>query len=321
MQGMKQTETIRLSAAALYFVAAAVAWSHPGAHPPKPVRPPAISPGSFGKGDPVPNGFDSEAGVTTGGISYAWTGSSVGNLTANLSGIVGASSWSDPEASSLADGTTRACSWVALRLRVPSLVTLRVSRSPNIPDPLGLLPGDTGGGDLRPAFTIYSGWQESGADATSYPNQDDIPWAPALRYLSHVEDEGDGTVETSVTLPPGNYSIAIGGIGAPGFDAGRQGYEANFSILSRALPAAILTKGSRFKAVKKSFRLSGRFLNPDSAAFVAIQQNKKTRFIPASGSNWVANLTGLKPGINIIYVTAISHDGKMSSRRKITITR
>jgi hypothetical protein len=321
MQRFKKAESIRLFSAAWCLVAVAVAWSHPGAHPPKPVQPPAISPGSAGKGDPVPNGVDTETGATTGGISYAWTVSSVSNLTANLSGIVGASSWRDPEASSPADGTTRASSWVALRLRVPSLVNFRVSRSSNIPDPLGLLPGDTGGGDLRPAFTLFSGWQESGADATSYPNRADIPWASALRYLNHFEDEGDGTVEASVTLPAGNYSIAIGGIGSPGFDAGRQGFGANLAIFSRALPASILTTGSRFKTSKKSFRLSGRFLNPESAVFIAIQQNKKTSFIPASGSTWSSLITGLKPGINTVYVTAISHDGKMSSRKKITITR
>jgi len=321
MQGSRKIVSVRLLTAALCLAGAAVAWSHSGPHTPKPVQPPAPSPGSFGKGDPVPNRFNSETGTTTGGISYAWTVSSVGNLTANLNGIVGASSWSYPAASTPDEGSTRASSWIALRLRLPCLVTIRVSRAANIPDPLGILPGDLGGGDLRPAFTLYSGWQEAGSDEVAYPNKSAIPWASALSYLSHTEDEGDGIVETSLELPAGDYSIALGGIGAPGFDAGRQGYEASLSMVSRALPASVLTKGSRFKTGKKSFRLTGRFLNPGSAASIAIQQNRKTVFLPANGSAWSANLTGLKPGLNYIYITAISLDGKVSSRKKITITR
>lgn len=321
MQGASQSLPIRLLPAAICLVAAAVAWSHPGAHVPKPVQPPAMSPGSFGKGDPVPNGIDAVTGETTGGIGYAWTVSSVGNLHAALSGIVGTSSWSDPGALSSDEGRTRASSWVALRLRFPSLVTIRLSRAANIPDPLGILPGDTGGGDLRPAFTVYSGWQESGPDNTTFPNKASIPWAGSLTYHSHTINSGSGSAVASIELPAGDYSIALGGIGTGGFDEGRQGYEADLSILSRALPASILTKGSRFKTSKKAFRLTGRFGNAGSAAFVAIQQNKKTTFLPANGATWSADLKGLKPGLNYIYVTAVSHDGKISSRQKITITR
>jgi hypothetical protein len=312
---------IRLATGALCLVAAAVAWSHSGPHAPKPVQPPAITPGSVAKGDPVPNGIDSGSGETTGGIAYAWTVSAVGNLNAALNGIVGASSWSDPESLSADEGRTRSSSWVALRLRFPSLVTIRLSRAANIPDPLGILPGDTGGGDLRPAFTVYSGWQESGSDSTTYPNKSSIPWAGSLSYHSHAIDDGSGTVEASIELPAGDHSIALGGIGTVGFDEGRQGYGADLSILSRALPASILTKGSRFKTSKKAFRLTGRFGNAGSAAFVAIQQDKKTTFLPANGGAWSADLKGLKPGLNHIYITAVSHDGKISSRRKITITR
>ena len=312
---------IRLLTGAICLVAAAVAWSHSGPHAPKPVQPPAIAPGSVAKGDPVPNGIDSGSGETTGGISYAWTVSAVGNLNAALNGIVGASSWSDPESLSHDEGHTRASSWVALRLRFPCLVTIRLSRAANIPDPLGILPGDTGGEDLRPAFTIYSGWQESGSDSTIYPNKSSIPWAGSLSYHSHAIDNGSGTVEASIELPAGDYSIALGGIGTVGFDEGRQGYEADLSILSRALPATILTKGSRIKTSKKKYRLTGRFGNADSAAFIAIQQNKKTKLYRANGAAWSANIAGLKPGVNYIYVTAISLDGKISSRKKITITR
>lgn len=312
---------IRLATGAICLVAAAVAWSHSGPHAPKPVQPPAITPGSVAKGDPVPNGIDSGSGETTGGIAYAWTVSAVGNLNAALNGIVGASSWSDPESLSADEGRTRSSSWVALRLRFPSLVTIRLSRAANIPDPLGILPGDTGGGDLRPAFTVYSGWQESGSDNTTYPNKSSIPWAGSLSYHSHALDDGSGSVEASIELPAGDYSIALGGIGTDGFDEGRQGYEAGLSILSRALPATILTKGSRIKTSKKKYRLTGRFGNADSAAFIAIQQNKKTKLYRANGAAWSANIAGLKPGVNYIYVTAISLDGKISSRKRITITR
>ena len=321
MKGSRQAKAIRFGTATSCLIAAAIAWPHSGPHPPKPVEAPAISPGSFAKGDPVPNRFETETGVSTGGIGYAWTVSSVGNLTAPLSGIVGASSWRDPRALSPGEGSTRACSWVALRLRVPSLVTIRLARAGNVPDPLGLLPGDNGGAVLRPAFTLYSGWQESGADQARYPNQGNLPWAPALTYITHLEDEGDGIVASSVTLSAGDYSIAFGGIGGPGFDPGRQGYQATLTILSRAIPASIVTTGKRFKTSKKKFRLAGRFLNAESAAFVAIQQNKKTSFLVADGSNWIANLTGLKPGVNYLYLTAISHDGSASSRQKITIIR
>jgi hypothetical protein len=321
MQRSRNVKSLRLATSALCLVGAAVAWSHSGPHAPKPVQPPAVSPGSFGKGDPAPNRFDSETGLSSGGIGYSWTVSALGNLSAELSGIVGASSWRDAQSSDPGEGATRASSWVALRLRSSSLVTIRLQRASGIPDPLGLLPGETGGEILQPAFTVYSGWQESGADETSYPTQGGIPWADALEYVSHAEDEGDGMVEMSLELPAGDYSVALGGIGGPGFDAGRQGYEADISILSRALPASILTKGSRFSSKKKSFRLKGRFRNPDSAAFLAFQQNAKTRFFAARGSAWSVTVKGLKPGVNYVYLTAVSYDGRTSLRKKITITR
>lgn len=302
----------------------AEAWSHPGDHhpppPPKPIKPPPFSPGTYGKGDPVPNRFDTDAGQTTGGIAYAWTIEAVGNLTANLSGIVGASSWSDPEILSLGEGWTRASSWVALRLRSPSRVTVRIDRASGISDPLALLPGGVGGSGLRPAFTLYRGWQQAGAEEAIYPSQGAVPWAPSLSYLSHASGNGGGTVTAAFELPAGLYSLSLGGIGEPGFDEGRQGYVASVSILSRALPASVIVKG-RFSTRKKRYRLKGRFRNPDSAALLAVQQNKKTRFHQAKGSAWSVMISGLKPDRNYLYLTAVSHDGRVSPRKRVIVIR
>ncbi len=316
-------KTSALAALGCLFGAAA-AWSHVGPHPPAkpppPLKVPALSPGTFGKGDPVPNRFDSTTGLSSGGIAYAWTVDAVGNFTAPLSGIVGASSWSDPVSLSAGEGWTRASAWVALSLRSPSRVTVRLSAKAGVPDPLGILPGETGGAELRPAFTLYSGWQETGPDETTYANGGDVPWAGALRYLGHTASPVTGAVTQSFELPAGLYTLALGGVHPGGFDPGRQGYEATVSILSRAAPATVLTK-SRFAAKGKTYRLKGRFGNPGSAALLAVQQGKRTRFFPAKGGAWSVALAGLKPGRNDFYLTAVSKDGRVSPRKKVTIFR
>lgn len=314
------------TAAALAVVAAAWVRSHPGAHPPpppppRPVKPPPLSPGTFGKGDPHPNAIDSDTGLSSGGVAYDWTVSAVGHLTASLQGIVGASSWSNPDAPTPDTGTTRAASWVALELRSPSRVTIRLSPKGDVLDPFGQLPGETGGADLRPAFTLYSGWQATGADEPNFPNRGVVPWAPDLSYLSHAAS-ADGPVEASFELPAGLYSIALGGVGPAGtFDPGRQGYGASVSILSRALPAKVAPRGSRFLIRRGSHSLRGRFINPGSAALLAVQQNRRTRFLPARGPAWSVVVRGLRPGINHVYLTAVSHDGRVSPRRRIVIIR
>jgi hypothetical protein len=315
------------SVLALALALVGVVWvqSHPGPHPPPPpppppVKPPPLSPGFFLRGDPHPNAWDTDTGLSTGGIRYSWRIEAVGTLSAPLEGVVGALSWSDPESATPNTGWTRSAGWVALRLRSPSRVTIRLAPKAGVVDIFGQLPDETAGPDLRPAFTLYSGWQATGADETTYPNRGPIPWAPSLTYISHSAS-ADGPVEASFELPAGLYTIALGGNGASGFDPGRQGYGATVSILSRARPALVAPRGARFTTRRASHTLRGRFLNPQSAALLAVQQGKRTRFIRANGPSWSVVVRGLRPGINHVFLTAISHDGRTSTRRRIVIIR
>jgi len=324
MDHTRSTRKTRSVAALTCTLAVAVAWSHVGHHPapkpPPPIRPPALSPGVFGKGDPTPNRFDTATGLSAGGLAYTWTVNAVGNFNARLTGVVGASSWSDPGSLPAGEGWTRASSWVALRLRSPSRVTIRLSRAAGIIDPLGILPGETGGDDLVPAFALYSGWQGAGAEGIRYPGTASIPWATALTYRFHQRDDGDGIVEGAYILPAGLYTLALGGVGGTGFDAGRQGYVANLSILSRAVPASVWVT-ARHISKRNTYQLRGRFLNPSSAALLVVQQNGRTRFLPARSASWAVSVSGLKPGANYVYVAAISHDRRVSARKRITIIR
>lgn len=327
MDPSSRIRSLRSLAALGCLFGVAVAWSHVGPHPtpkpPPPVKAPPFSPGSHGRGDPVPNRFDTDTGLSSGGVGYAWTVDTVGHYHTTLLGIVGASSWSDPEAPVVGEGRTRASHWVALRLRSPSRVTIRHSAKTGVIDPLGLVPGETGGEDLRPAFTLYTGWQNAGPDETTYNSQGEIAWADALRYRAHAVDTGAGEAIASYELPAGLYSIALGGIGEAGFDPGRQGYEATLSILSRALPASVITSRSHYTTRRPTLRLRGRFRNPESAALLAVQQNRRTRFLPARGKAWNVAISGLKKnhGPTYVYLSAVSKDGRVSPRKRIILLR
>lgn len=299
--------------------------SHPGPHPPPrapaPVVAPALSPGAFGKGDPLINGFQSDLGITTGGIAYEWTVSAVGTFSAHLAGIVGASSWSDPEQLSVGEGRTRAASWVALNLRFPSRVGIRLSRAPGVTDPLAPLPDGTGGDTLRPAFTLYSGWHENGSDEAGFANQGAISWAPVLVYRAHQTGGEEGTASASYELPAGRYTLVFGGLGEEGgFDRGRQGYEADLDILSRAAPASLVA-APKARTKRSVHTLRGRFRHPASAAYLAVQFKGRTRFLPARGPRWSVRIPGLRRGPNYVYVTAVSWDGRLSPRKRILIHR
>lgn len=154
---------------------------------------------------------------------------------------VGPRSWAEPSNPEGLKGWTHTVHWVALDLSgltETTILNVNLSR------------GSTG--ELFPAFTLYSGWEQTGTETHEFNNVGSTPWAPGLTYIGHVANGGgpDGTrlaigkegpaVFGQFIVEPGLYSLAFGG-NAP-FDidqSGRQAYSARIKTAPIPLPAAI----------------------------------------------------------------------------------
>ncbi|MES2572688.1 MAG: PEP-CTERM sorting domain-containing protein [Verrucomicrobiota bacterium] len=189
----------------------------------------------------------SQTDPQVGGIGYRWTVVMGINDSAALSRHVGAWAWQD---SALFDpgetpvGWTHNSEWVALKLELPSLVTLRLENVAGIPNPTSQNPSALAPDNLYPGMTIYSGWDndlapQAFADANneglptnnwhSYSNRGNVDWAEDTQYFSHLEPNGTHVIEATLLMPAGDYTLAIGGQSIATGNEPRQGYLASFS--------------------------------------------------------------------------------------------
>ena len=182
---------------------------------------------------------------TIGGISYEW-GVTMGQSDSAVisTGGVGAKSWAEPGNPVGLKGWTHTSDWVALDLSGLSESTvLTVTHERGATD------------SLFPAFSIYSGWQDTVSEPSRFKNIGNTSYFPAMTYLDHVAniggtsglDSGTGFTSRSkqYVLAPGLYSIALGG--NPSFDLGQTGTLAFVATLATApvpVPAAIWLFGS-----------------------------------------------------------------------------
>lgn len=180
------------------------------------------------------------------GITYEWEVIMGANDSATYTGSVGAKSWAEPGNPIGAKGWTHTTDWTVLDLTGTggqTLLTLTLDR------------GATG--SLFPAFSIYSGVEDTNSDATNHTfnNVGNISWATNLTGLNYTANAGgpngnaNGTGVTSVSktwlLNPGLYSLVYGG--NPAFSLGQTGSHAFTATLTTApvpLPAAVWLFGS-----------------------------------------------------------------------------
>lgn len=265
--------------------------------------------------DPVPN-------VTTpvrdGGVGYRWTVDMGGTDQADIEGVVGAWSWDEDAFPLTARGWTHTSNWVALKLNEASVVTIRLARKENVPNPAGGL----GGNILYPAFTLYRGWDGDGADHHTYNNRGNVEWAEDLTYLTHAENDGVATsVEVTLELPAGEYSIALGGNSPSTSREPVQGYGATIRTRPIEQPALTINGGSVLRTRQPSLVISGRVIAHEKAKSIVVSFRGRRSILPVRGGGFTFRAGSIKPGRNVLSFSLVDHGGEIVDRRRVVIDR
>lgn len=290
-----------------------------------PVKPPATPQptASVIPADPVPNTEDPATGAPlNGGIRYAWAVNLAGNTSATFEGATGAWGWDEDGDEGTTLGRTEAATWVALDLKSPSRLTVRVERKSPVTDKNALFPGDAAGANLRPAFTLYRGWDHDGGDQATFANRGNVVWAEDIEYIDHAESGGD-LAEKTLVLPAGAYSLVLGGNSTSLLPEPRQGFGARLTSVSLEKAPALKYTGGKNQATGKSgLKLSGRAGSPGEITALRVYFHGKTRVIPVkSSSSWAVAIKGLEFGKNTVWITPVSKYGTVFPGQRVKITR
>jgi hypothetical protein len=204
------------------------------------------NPGASG-GDPVANTYP-EGAPSTGGIGYNMTfvlgpDSSSGKYSDH----VGAWSWEDnalfgnPGQGSQPVGWTHTSNWIALTVTQTLTFEFTVERDASVPWPSVDNPdrkADTS--SMFPSMTLWRGWDNDGGDFHTYNNRGNIDWAEDLTYMDHVDNSTRSRISRAWTLPPGNYTLALGS-NAPATNPNRQGFRYSYTTRAPVLAAPRIT--------------------------------------------------------------------------------
>jgi len=291
-----------------------------GVHEKPPVTPKPSA--SVVPADPVPNTEDPQTGAPLdGGIRYSWQVNLAGNTSATFAGAVGAWGWDEDGSPATATGRTEAARWVALNLKSPSRLTVRVSRKASVVDPLATFPGATAGANLRPAFTLYSGWDSDGGDEATFANRGPVAWAEDTSFLDHVETSG-GIAEKSFTLPAGLYTIALGGNSTSLLPEPRQGFEARFlSVSLEKTPKLVIRGGKKQSTARRSARISGRIGSPGEITSLRLLHHGKTWTVKVRRGAWSTVVASLDSGTNTVWISPVSKYGTVFPAQRLAIQR
>jgi hypothetical protein len=269
--------------------------------------------------DPSPNAY---APVTfeplDGGVGYAWTVSMSGKDNASVEGLVGAWSWDEDSFPETAKGWTHTSNWVALKLNKASKVTIRLFRKLNVSDGQG----GVGGNILFPAFTVYQNWDGDGGDDHTYNNKGNVVWAEDLAYLTHVENNGTATsVDITLELPAGMYSLAVGGNSSSTNREPFQGYGLEITTEEVEAPSFEVTGGTRFTTSEGSHALAGEVENVEKAKRLRVVRGGRTSIVKFKKDTWSLDVDDLAPGRNVVWLKLETTDGKIADLKRVVIQR
>jgi hypothetical protein len=153
------------------------------------------------------------------GIAYDWQVTLEDGVdSAAVASFVGGKSWAHPMNPGLGSfgldaGWTHTSNWIYLTVEEEREVRLELMPHDEVPDGIGGFMPD----DLVPAFSLWTGVDDEGMDEHFY-TQGEVPAfvdAPGFAFLDHA-DAGPGPFDGSsavlfVTLPAGEYTVAVGG--------------------------------------------------------------------------------------------------------------
>jgi hypothetical protein len=197
-------------------------------------------------------------------------------------------------------------------------VTIRLARKQNVPDGQG----GVGGNILYPAFTLYKNWDGDGGDDHTYNNRGNVAWAEDLVYLRHVENDGTATsVEMTIVLPAGDYSLALGGNSPSTLSEPKQGYGATIATEPLAKPRLSLSGGPVFRTTERSYTLSGRIGASERAKSIEVSHGGRKRLIPVRGDSWTFVAEPLETRRNVLWLALLDLEGKVVDRIRVVIHR
>lgn len=148
-------------------------------------------------------------------------------------------------------GWTHLSRWIAVRVEVPTTLTIRFEATGGVLIPDQNVPGNfvTAGSDLIPAFTLWQGFEADREDASlglgdpqgghRFDNDgNETAWADQLSFVTHEANEGGALfVEATLALAAGDYTINLAGNKGDVFDPGtvagdlRKGYSATLTTI------------------------------------------------------------------------------------------
>lgn len=269
--------------------------------------------------DPSPNEYDPNTfEPLNGGVGYAWTVSMSGKDNASVEGLVGAWSWDEDSFPETAKGWTHTSNWVALKLNKASKVTIRLFRKLNVSDGQG----GVGGNILFPAFSVYKNWDGDGGDDHTYNNRGNVVWAEDLSYLTHVENGGSATsVDLTLELPAGMYSLAVGGNSPSTNREPFQGYGLEITTEQAEAPSFEVTGGTRFTTSQASHALAGSVENVERAKCIRVVRGGRTSIVKFKKDGWSFDADDLAPGRNVVWLKLETTEGKIADRKRVVIQR
>ncbi len=210
-----------------------------------------------------------------------------------------------------------------LELGRPEAAAARESDDPSCPQTeRARRPGRGRGNNLYPAFTLYRNWDGDGGDDHTYNNRGNVAWAEDLVYLRHVENDGTATtVEMTIVLPAGEYSLALGGNSPSTLSEPKQGYGATILTEPLAKPTLTLSGGPVFRTTERSHVLSGRIGASERAKSIEVSQGARKRLIPVRGDSWTFVAEPLENRRNVFSLALLDLDGKVVDRIRVVIHR
>lgn len=125
------------------------------------------------------------------------------NTGASIIGSVGSWSWEDRDLGSNVFWRHRS-DWIAFNLAEAASVTIQVERNNDERD----------SSKLFPSFTLYQSFNDTDGGSHFADNTSDLQWeagSQLMSYLMHHENSSDGTIERTIDLAAGNYTVLLGG--------------------------------------------------------------------------------------------------------------
>lgn len=182
-----------------------------------------------------------DADPAEGGIGYAWTAQIGANESITTPDIgdssVGVWSWNDTAFAGAPNmGWTHTSSWVALEVTESVILTVTMGRNESVP----YLEGFRDTQYLFPSFTMWKGWDNSGAEDHIYANDGLVSWAEELtEMIGRVDNNSQETATLKILLEPGLYTLALGSQGPATGGLPRQGFYANFTTIPEPSSAVL----------------------------------------------------------------------------------